>query len=80
MDVLPQTGVWSTSIVTFSSSIGATPPTARKVASKEASKASNKEAFEVTKTNIAIYADTQCFIDKSTEVTCSDIKDTFTQK
>jgi len=80
MNVLPQTGVRATSIFTFSSFVGAMPPATCKVASKEDLESSTEEAVEVTNPTIPIYADTQCFIDKSTEVTWSGIKDTFMQK
>jgi len=52
----------------------------RKVASKELSKASTDEPIEVTNPNIPIYANTQCFIDKTTEVTWSKICNTFMQE
>lgn len=75
MNVLPKTGVHATSIVTRSPFFGAMPPS--KVASKALSESSTKEPFKVTKRNIPIYADTQCFIDKTIEVTWHKIKDTF---
>lgn len=75
--MLPHTGVQAASIVTLLSFVGTMPPTTCRVASKEASDVSIKEALEVTKPTIPIYANKQCFIDNSTEVTWKDIKDTF---
>ena len=83
MSVLPHTGVRAVraaSIVTLSSSIGTFPPATRDVASKEALEASTEGSIEVTRPTIPIYANTQCFIYKSIEVTWNDIKDTFMQK
>ena len=51
-----------------------------KVASKEVSEISTEEDVEVTKLAITINEDTQCFIDKSTKVTLSNIYNTFMQE
>jgi len=78
--MLPQIGLQATSIVFHSSSIRIMPPTTHKVVSKESSRARTEEVVEVIKITISIYADTQCFIDKSIEVTWNAIKDTFLHK
>ena len=77
MSVLPKTSVHATSITTMSLSVGDMPPC--KVTSKELSEASTDETSKVTRPNVSIYADTQCFIDKGTQVNWRKINNTFMQ-